>query len=75
MGKTFVVPEWTPVYLDWRCVLSSGDFLVSFSGPVLDEIEQTKNDIWNIFLSDKFFPISTEHWVVHISPHNMLFIN
>lgn len=71
--RNFLVLKWTPVFLDWREVLSSWDFTVSFSWKVLDEIEGIKKWINRTIMPEQiYFPVTTEHWRVHINVDNML---
>jgi len=75
MNKTFIVYEWTPVILDWRQVLSSWDFFVSFSWDVLSEIEKIKWSIRRLNWEEKLFPVSTEHWDVYISTYHINYLH
>lgn len=69
--RDFLILEWTPVYLDGRQVLSTWDFVVSFSWDVLREIEWIKSWVRRIWWENFFFPVSTEHWSIHVSVEHM----
>lgn len=72
--KDFLVLEWTPVYLDWKLVLSSSDFIVSFSWKELGLIELIKYNSSKILFGEEdiYFPISTEHWDIYIDARDLL---
>ncbi|NVP17416.1 hypothetical protein HUU51_01735 [Candidatus Gracilibacteria bacterium] len=69
--RDFLILEGTPVYLDGRQLLSTGDFVVSFSGDVLREIEGIKSGVRRIGGENFFFPVSTEHGSIHVSVEHM----
>lgn len=70
--KDFLVTKWTPVSLDWRSVISSTDFVVTFHWKELELIEDIKSKTRKLIGDEEFFfTVRSEYWDVSISAEHM----
>lgn len=70
--KDFLVMKWTPVFLAWRNVISSTDFVVTFHWKELELIEDIKSKTRKLIDDDEFFfTVQSEYWDVSISAEHM----
>jgi len=70
--KDFLVTKWTPVSLNWRNVISSTDFVVTFHWKELELIEDIKSKTRKLIDDEEFFfTVRSEYWDVSISAEYM----
>lgn len=71
--KDFLVMKWTPVILEWRNIVSSTDFVISFHWKELELIEDIKFKSRKIIGEEDFyFTVKSEYGDVAISVQHML---
>lgn len=71
-SKDFLVTKWTTVSLDWRSVISSTDFVVTFHWKDLALIEDIKSKTRKLIGDEEFFfTVRSEYWDVSISAEHM----
>lgn len=76
MQNEFLVLAWTRVSLEWRTVMASWDFLVSFDGKLLNYINHVRS--WVKHLVDNgefswyFVDCTTEYWIATINIADLL---
>lgn len=70
--KDFLVMKWTPVVLDWRNVISSTDFVITFHWKELKLNEDIKSKTRKLIGDEEFFfTVRSEYWDVSISAEHM----
>ncbi len=76
MQNDFLVLAWTKVILEWRNVMASKDFLVSFNWKLLSYINYVRSWVEHLVDNGEFdwylVDCTTEYWVATIAISDLL---